>query len=123
SLSSPSRQGSASQPPTESCMRLALRRRRRAPTSAGEPFVIEVVTPRTNAAALTSAENLFASLAPAEPISVEMAADSDRRRFLVRGSSAHMRQQVVSQLSAAYPQADLRPVAAEEDPAHALDDE
>ena len=43
-------------------MRLAVSRRQAAP-GLDEPEVLEVVTPRTNAAALTSAENFFASLA------------------------------------------------------------
>jgi hypothetical protein len=79
--------------------------------------VVEVVTPRTNAATLTAAENLFASLAQSEPIAVEMAADSEGRRFLVRASSDRMRQQLLSQLSAVYPQADLQQLQPDEDPA------
>ena len=99
-------------------MRLAVRRRHRAPAAA-EPHVLEVVTPRTNAAALTSAENFFASIAPEESFSVELAADSARRRFLVRAGSRHLRDQLVSQIGAAYPQAELRTVPPEDDPARA----
>jgi len=79
--------------------------------------LLEVVTPRTNMATLTSAENLFASMALDQPFSVELAADSTRRSFLVRAGSAHLRDQLISQLGAAYPQADLRAVAPENDPA------
>jgi hypothetical protein len=106
---------SASRPaPTGSCVRLDIRPR----TRALEPtYVVEVVTPRTNIAALTSAENLFAGLALAEPFSVELAADSTRRRFLVRASGEHMRHHLASQLAAAYPQAELRTLDPEVDPA------
>src|SRR5438105_8908007 len=97
-------------------MRISVSRRHTGSTLL-DPYVLEVVTPRTNAAALTSSENFFASLALAEPVSIEMAADCSRRRFLVRTSSARMRDQLLSQLGAAYPQANLRPVAAADDPA------
>jgi uncharacterized protein DUF87 len=79
--------------------------------------VVEVVMPRTNAAALSSAEHLFASIALDEPCSLEIAADHQRRRFLMRASSARMRQQLLSQLGAAYPQAELRRLKPEDDPA------
>ena len=49
-------------------------------------------------------------MALAEPFSLEIAADHDRRQFLVRAGSERMRQQLASQLGAAYPQADLRPL-------------
>jgi hypothetical protein len=81
------------------------------------PHVLEVITPRTNAATLTSSENFFASMALGEPVSVELAADSTRRRFLVRAGSQQILDQLVSQLSAAYPQAELRPVSHQDDPA------
>src|SRR6266851_196810 len=96
-------------------MRLAVRWR---PLAALEdPHVMEVVTPRTNLATLTSAENLLAAIALPEPFALEIAADGSRRQFLVRAGSVHMRQQLHSQLGAAYPQADLRPVPPEADPA------
>ena len=79
--------------------------------------VVEVVTPRTNVATLTSAENLFASIGMDEPCSFEIAADHTRRQFLVRASGAQMRQQLLSQAGAAYPQAELRPLSATDDPA------
>ncbi|MBV9542832.1 MAG: hypothetical protein JOY61_00455, partial [Chloroflexi bacterium] len=77
------------------------------------------MTPRTNVAALTSAENLFAGLALAEPFSVELAADSTRRRFVVRACGERMRHHLASQLAAAYPQAELRSVGPDLDPARA----
>src|SRR5262249_25832248 len=106
---------------TESWMRIALSRRRPRESTPGVD-AIEVVTPRTNMAALTSAENFFASMALGEPFSVELAADSSRRRFLVRASSTRMQQQLLSQIGAAYPQADFRQLA-QEDPAHVRDGE
>src|ERR1700716_1221571 len=89
----------------------------RQPSAPAQPHLIEVVTPRTNLAALTSAENLFAAIALAEPFSVEIAADGTRRQFLVRAAGARVRQQRESQLGAAYPQAELRRLQPEADPA------
>src|SRR5207249_2923434 len=59
----------------------------------------------------------------AEHVSVEMAADCSRRRFLVRTSTKRMRDQLLSQLGAAYPQANLRPVPDGDDPARFAVDE
>jgi hypothetical protein len=93
------------------------------PAAPTQPHLIEIVTPRTNVAALTSAENLFAAIALAEPFSLEITADHCRRGFLVRAGSERMRQQLASQLAAAYPQADLRPLAPEADPVPCRPDE
>jgi uncharacterized protein DUF87 len=89
-------------------MRLGLEPRRLAPPT--EVHIVEVVTPRTNLATLTSAENLFAAIALAEPFSLEIAADRSCRQFLVRAAGTRVRQQLESQLGAAYPQAELRPL-------------
>lgn len=97
-------------------MRIEVRRRAEAVVSK-QTYLVEVVTPRTNTAALTSAENFFASVALGEPFSLDLASDQDRRQFLVRAASAPVRDQVLSQLSAAYPQADYRDLLPEEDPA------
>jgi hypothetical protein len=78
---------------------------------------VEIVTPRTNAAALTSAENFFASVALGEPFSLELASDSNQRQFLLRATTSPVRDQVLSQLAAAYPQADFRELTGEQDPA------
>jgi hypothetical protein len=102
-------------------MRLAVRWRTSAVLQA--PHVLEVVTPRTNLAALTSAENLLAAIALPEPFALEIAADGRQRQFLVRAGSLRMRQQLHSQLGAAYPQADLRPLPPEADPAICRPDE
>src|SRR6266542_5999168 len=60
--------------------------------------VLEVVTPRTNAARLSPAENLFGALvhqadaATGAPVSLEIAADAERRRFLVRTATLAQQQ-------------------------------
>ena len=88
-------------------MRVAVSWRRRR-TPPGDPQVFEIVVPRTNTAALSSAEHLFASIALDEPCSLEIAADQHRRQFLMRASSERMRQQLLSQLGAADQAACLR---------------
>jgi len=101
-------------------MRLAIEARRR---QAAAVHVVEVVTPRTNVAALTAAENLFAAVSLAEPCSLELAADRACRRFLVRTQGESMRRHLESQLAAAYPQATVRPVPTDADPARVRPDE
>ncbi len=99
-------------------MRFEVRRRRQpSPTPIAEARVVEVVTPRTNAATLTSAENFFASLALDEPVSLDIASNADHRQFLVRAAHTSACDQVLSQLSAAYPQAEFRTLALDQDPA------
>src|SRR5579859_729308 len=76
--------------------------------------VLEVVTPRTNVARLSSAEHLFGTLVPRgeqepEPVSLEIVGDSAQRRFLVRTTSLLGLRRIADQLGAAYPQAVLRP--------------
>src|SRR6266851_1034538 len=76
--------------------------------------VLEVVTPRTNTARLSSAEHLFGRLVLAAgpdsgPVSLEIAGDADQRRFLVRTTSPAELRRVSGNLGAAYPQAALRP--------------
>ncbi|MDQ6670320.1 MAG: hypothetical protein M3069_06145 [Chloroflexota bacterium] len=75
---------------------------------------LEVVTPRTNVARLSSAEHLFGTLVPRgehapEPVSLEIVGDAEQRRFLVRTTSARGLRRIADQLGAAYPQAVLRP--------------
>jgi hypothetical protein len=84
--------------------------------TAGVPaqHVLEVVTPRTNAERLTSAEHLFSSLvtrgaATCDPVSLELVGDSEQRRFLARTSGDRALRRVRGQLGAGYPQAVLRP--------------
>jgi len=94
--------------------------------------VLEVVTPRTNTARLSSAEHLFGSLvvgarADGGAVALETVGDAEQRRFLVRTTSAAELRRVSGQLGAAYPQAILRPFDAATlpngDPAQAGPDE
>jgi hypothetical protein len=84
-------------------------------SAAPSEHVLEVVTPRTNAARLSPAEHFFAALALQvgtsghNPVSVEISADADCRRFLARTATASEQRHVAGQLGAAYPQAVLRP--------------
>src|SRR5437763_14782691 len=89
----------------EGSMWWALKRREAPP---GPPELVEIVTPRTNTACITPAENLFAAISLAEPFSLEIAATRDTRWFLARAGSAAMRRHLEDQLGAAYPQAALR---------------
>ncbi len=78
--------------------------------------VMEIVPPREHRVDEAAAELLFASLGSSRLVSVEIGAEAGRIKFLLRGS-----EQAVSraqhQVQAAYDQARLRPVPAEEDPA------
>ncbi len=87
--------------------------RRLKPATAAE-HMLEIVTPRTNAARLTSAEHLFGALGAgtagdAARVSLEIVGDAERRRFLVRTSSSTELRRVAGQLGSAYPQSILRP--------------
>jgi hypothetical protein len=92
-----------------------VRRRRPTPTPVS---LLEVITPRTNAAGLTSAENLLAAIALGESFALEIAADHQARRFLLRAASAGMLEHLHGQLGATYPQAGVRPIAPDSDPAY-----
>jgi hypothetical protein len=85
-------------------------------------YVFEIVTPRTNAARLSAAENLFSALAlahgrEAEPIALEIVADGGLRRFQLRTTTVTDQQRIGRLLGAAYPQADLRPFGASDNAA------
>lgn len=90
-----------------------------------------MVTPRTNAAVITPAEHLFGALGfdpgtegtADAALSLEIAGDSESRRFLARAGSSSARRDLVGQLGAAYPQASLRLLAADRDPALVRPDE
>jgi hypothetical protein len=86
---------------------------RRAP---GPTELIEVVTPRTNAAVITPAENLFAAISLAEPFGLEIAATPGARWFLGRAASPAMRRHLAHQLGVAYPQAEIRHLDVESHP-------
>src|SRR6266851_2246986 len=88
-------------------------RRLNGPIHGLAEHVLEVVTPRTNAARLSSAEHLFGALVPRgertpEPVSLEIVGDAEQRRFLARATSAQELRRIAGQLGAAYPQAVLR---------------
>jgi hypothetical protein len=86
--------------------------RRSPPPRPDESYVLEIVTPRTNAALISPAENLFSALqaggTEAQPVALEIAAEGDRRRFLVRCRSQAEQRRVAALIGAAYPQAALR---------------
>src|SRR5229473_2159565 len=76
--------------------------------------LLEVVTPRTNAALISPAEHLCGSLTlqtrgpGGGPVALEIVADGERSRFLVRTASELQQRQLRGQVGAAYPQAALR---------------
>lgn len=94
-------------------MRLTIERRR-APEP--RPELVEVVTPRTNAAIVTPAENLLAAISLREPFALEIAATDTARWFVARAESPAMRRHLEDQLAVAYPQAELRPLDTERFP-------
>ncbi len=98
-------------------MGIVIRRRR--PATAAPP--VELVTPRTNQATITPAENGFAAVSPRDRYGFEIAADQGRKQFLLR--AAHPDRGCVrsaaEQFAVAYAQAGLRPVEALADPATA----
>ena len=94
-------------------MRVTIRRR---PAGAVPSELLEIVTPRTNAATITPAENLFAAISLADAFSLEIAATPETRRFLVRTSRPAMQAHLAEQLSVAYPQASFRWLDPERDP-------
>lgn len=76
--------------------------------------LLEVITPRTNAALITPAENLCGSLTlhtagpGSSPVALEIVADGERSRFFVRTETQAQQRQLRAQIGAAYPQATLR---------------
>ncbi|MFN8472760.1 MAG: type IV secretory system conjugative DNA transfer family protein [Anaerolineae bacterium] len=94
-------------------MKLSLKRDG---VTTGPAELVEVVTPRTNTASLTAAENFLAAISLPEPFSLEVAATGQARRFVMRVGSEAMRRHVAGQLGAAYPQAEIRPLNLTEHP-------
>jgi hypothetical protein len=86
-------------------VKLAIRRRR---PRAAQRELVEIVTPRTNAASITAAENLLASVSRSEPFGLEIAATRDIRWFIARAESPAMRLHLEQQLASVYPQAEMR---------------
>src|SRR5215468_38161 len=93
--------------------RLVVKRNRRRSLAPAEQL-LEVITPRTNAALITPAENLCASLSlhttspDGGPVALEIVADGERSRFFVRSEKRAQQRQLQAQIGAAYPQATLR---------------
>jgi len=94
-------------------LQLVIRRNRRVARSPAEQL-LEVVTPRTNAALISPAENVCGALAlhtaapGGGPVALEMVGDGERSRFLVRTDTKAQQAQLRGQVAAAYPQAALR---------------
>ena len=83
----------------------------------GGPELVEIVTPRTNAAALSAAEHLFAALVGSRGLALELAGDAMGRRLYARAADTTTRTRLAAQLGAAYPQAHTRPTSGADDPA------
>ncbi len=92
-----------------------MRRRDKQP-AALQWELVEIVTPRTNTATITPAENLIAAISLPEPFSLEIAASHTARWFLARAGSVAMRRHLESQVAVAYPQTELRPLDVERYP-------
>jgi len=90
-------------------------------TVPSEMQLLEVVSPRTNGGGYTPTEHLFAALVRENGVSLEIAADRTSRRFYARTAGTRALGAFQAQLSAAYPQARLRP--AETDPVLRLTNE
>jgi len=94
------------------------------------PELLEIVTPRTNLATVTPAENLLAAMSIADrprPFALEMVATPTARWFLARARDGTTLSHLREQLGVAYPQAALRPLAVGDvpgmDPARLAPDE
>ncbi len=72
--------------------------------------LVEIITPRTNVATSTPAENLLAAISLPEPFSLEIVGTASARWFLARAGTLAARRHLEAQLAVAYPQADLRPL-------------
>ena len=88
-----------------------LRRRRSA-----QAHLVEIVSPRQLEEGELAARGLFAGLAGGEPCSLEIAVAGDGPRHYIRASSAEALGEAVAQLAAAYPQAEVEPIALSERP-------
>src|SRR5262249_10408323 len=94
-------------------LRLVVKRNRRRSLAPAEQL-LEVITPRTNAALITPAENLCGSLSlditspDGGPVALEIVADGERSRFFVRSERKSQQRQLQGQIGAAYPQSTLR---------------
>jgi hypothetical protein len=87
------------------------------PAQVSQPELLEVVLPRVNVVTLTAAENLLAALSHVAAFGLELTATREARRFLVRTPGPTVTQDVAAQLGVAYPQAALRRLDGEQQPA------
>lgn len=76
---------------------------RQRPRDESRSELIEIITPRTNTAIITPAENLFAAIAFPETFSPEIASTRTARWFLAHSERPSMREHLEAQLAAAYP--------------------
>src|ERR687884_1796843 len=106
-------------------MRLTLERSSAAAVTASTsgPELVEIITPRTNAATLSAAEHLAAALVGSRGLALELAGDAGGRRLYARAADADTRAHLVARLSAAYPQAHTRTISDADDPARIAPDE
>lgn len=87
----------------------------------GQQGVMEIIPPRRNEKNAQVIEALLASMGVGQPFSIEIAADANGRRFLVRGTPATL-DHIAHQIRAAYDQAECVPVSPQDDPAVLLAD-
>jgi len=79
--------------------------------------LVEIVPPRSNLVDALQTETLLGSLLGSGIFSLEIAADAEGCRFLVRAPHSKMRH-IQSQIQAVYDQAQFLPIPPERDPAH-----
>jgi Helicase HerA, central domain len=85
--------------------------------------VLEIVTPRTNAASLSAAEHVFAAVVGSTGVSFELAGDADGRHLYIRAAESTTRAHLSAQIGAAYPQAQTRRIVESLDPARVRETE
>jgi hypothetical protein len=99
-------------------LHVRIKRKRRV-TREPARHLMEVVTPRTNSALISPAEHLCAGLSlharatGGSAVGLEIVADQERCRFVVRAQSDSQLRRLMGQVGAAYPQAVLRPLDCE----------
>jgi hypothetical protein len=81
------------------------------PVSTAPPDLVELISPRTNAASYTPIEHLFAALSREGGVSLEIGGDASARRFYARAAGPHAHTLLNAQLSGAYPQTRARPAS------------
>jgi len=84
-----------------------------------EQAVLEIVLPRVNDKNAQAIKTLLASLGIGQPFALEIAANSNGQRFLVRGSPSTL-DHIAHQVRAVYGQVECVRVSAEDDPADVL---